>query len=241
VRPGPWRDVRLDVTSPSEVRGLIERERPGLVFYTSYDKARSDITLDGARIAARAVSSLGGRFVFISTDLVFDGSTGGYTESVPATPIMPYGQLKLEAEVAVRDAAPSAVVLRPSLMWGESGIHLRPAYECDNLQRGEPIDAYADEWRTPVHVDDVTHAAWELGVTDVADVFHLGGPERLSRLELAQRLVTIHRFDPALVKEAKRPEDRPRDTSLNSTRLLALLDWAPRKVAEETPEAALGA
>jgi dTDP-4-dehydrorhamnose reductase len=232
--------VVLDVTSPSAVRALIERERSGLVFYTSYDKARSDITLDGARIAARAVSALGGRFVFISTDLVFDGATGGYTESMPATPLMPYGQLKLGAEAAVRDAAPSAVVLRPSLMWGESGERVRPAYECDNLQRGEPIDAYVDEWRTPVHVDDVARAAWELGVSDAADVFHLGGPERLSRLELARRLVAIHRFDPALVKEAKRPEDRPRDTSLDSTRLLALLEWTPRKVAAQTlaiPEA----
>ncbi len=237
MRPGPWRDALLDVTSPSAVRALIERERPGLVFYVAYDKARRDVTVDGAHTAASAAAGQGARLVLISTDLVFDGQAGNYGDSTPAMPIMPYGQLKLEAETAVRDASNAAVILRLSLLWGESGITLRPAYECDNLIRAQPIDAYTDEWRSPLHVDDAARAAWELGVTDTEGVYHFGGPERLSRFELARRLCTIHGFAPALVHEAKRPEDRPRDTSLDSSRLLGLLEWTARAVAPEPVEA----
>ncbi|MFI5279579.1 MAG: sugar nucleotide-binding protein, partial [Gemmatimonadales bacterium] len=145
VRPGPWRDALLDVTSPSSVRALIERERPGLVFYVAYDKARHDVTVDGARAAATAAASAGARFVLTSTDLVFDGQTGNYGDTMPANPIMPYGQLKLAAEIAARDSSNAAVILRMSLLWGESGITLRPAYECDNLTAAQPIDAYTDE------------------------------------------------------------------------------------------------
>ena len=233
MRPGPWRDALLDVTSPSAVRAAIERERPGLVLYVAYDKARREVTVDGARAAAAAAAAGGARFVLVSTDLVFDGGTGNYSESSPAMPIMPYGQLKLEAETGVFGAAGNALVLRLSLLWGESGITLRPAYECDNLVRSQPVDAYADEWRSPLHVDDAARAAWDLGVTDAEGIYHFGGPERLSRLELARRLCVIHGFDAALVREAKRPDDRPRDTSLDSSRLRAFLDWAPRAVAPE--------
>lgn len=233
MRPGPWRDALLDVTSPSAVRATIERERPGLVFYVAYDKARRDVTVDGAHAAATAATSQGARLVLISTDLVFDGNVGNYSEAVPAAPIMPYGQLKLEAETAARDAANAAVILRLSLLWGESGITLRPAYECDNLMGKQPIDAYTDEWRSPLHVDDAARAAWELGVTDTEGIYHFGGPERLSRFELARRLCTIHGFDRALVRGAERPEDRPRDTSLDSSRLLGVLDWTARAVAPE--------
>ncbi len=233
MRPGPWREALLDVASPSAVRSLIERERPGLVMYVAYDKARRDVTVDGARAAATAAAAAGARFLFTSTDLVFDGQTGNYSDTMPAMPIMPYGQFKLEAETAARNASNAAVILRMSLLWGESGITLRPAYECDNLQAAQPVDAYTDEWRSPLHVDDAAKAAWELGIADTEGIYHFGGPERLSRFEMAQRLCTIHNFDPTLVREATRPEDRPADTSLDSTRLLGFLDWTPRAVAPE--------
>lgn len=230
VRPGNWRDARLDVTSPSAVRSYIERERPGAVFYVAYSPVDRAITVDGARVAASAAAAVGARFVFTSTDLVFDGRAGNYTEQMPATPLMPYGQMKIQAEAAVKDAAPGAIILRPSLIAGESGIMLRPAYECAALMRGQPIDLFVDEWRSPVHVDDVARAAWELCVSELSGTFHLGGPERLTRFELGRIVCALYKFDPALLREARRPEDRPRDTSLNSARLVSFLGWAPRSL-----------
>jgi dTDP-4-dehydrorhamnose reductase len=223
------------------VRSLIERERPGAVFYVAYSNADRAITVDGARAAAGAAASVGARFLLTSTDLVFDGRVGHYDEAMAAEPIMPYGRLKIEAEAAVKDAAPGAVVLRPSLMMGESGIVLRPAYECASLIRGQPLDLFVDEWRSPVYVDDVARAAWELCVSEVSGTFHWGGPERLSRFELGRIVCALYKFNPALLREAKRPEDRPRDTSLNSARLAAFLGWAPRSLTAMAPPAAVAA
>lgn len=231
VRFGNWSDARLDVTSPSAVRSFLEQQRPGAVFYVCYDRADPAVTVEGARVAARAASSMGARFLLTSTDLVFDGRTGGYREEMPAQPIMPYGSLKLQAEAAVKDAAPGAVILRPALMTGESGVMIRPAYECGSMMRGTATDLFADEWRSPVHVDDVARACWDLVSLDVSGVYHLGGPERLSRLELGRILCMLYGFDQALLREAKRPDDRPRDTSLDSSRLTTLLGWKPRKLS----------
>ncbi len=230
MRPGNWRDLRVDVASPSAVHTLIERERPGAVLYVAYSSADRAITVDGARAAAKAAASLGARFLLTSTDLVFDGRTGNCSELVPATPIMPYGRMKIEAEAAVRDAAPGAVILRPSLFVGESGIMMQPVYECGSLMRGQPVNLYTDEWRSPVFVDDVARACWDLVSGEVSGTFHLGGPERLSRIELGRLVCRIFRFDERLIHEAARPEDRPRDTSLDSRRLANLLGWQARSI-----------
>jgi dTDP-4-dehydrorhamnose reductase len=212
------------------VRALIERERPGAIFYVAYDKADRAITVDGAEAAARGASAVGARFLLTSTDLVYDGRTGNYNENMPATPMIPYGQLKIEAENAVRGATSDPVILRPSLMCGESGIMMQPTLECSTLMRGQVLTSYADEWRSPVHVDDVARACWDLVSTAVGGTFHCGGPDRLSRVEIARIVCRMFKFDASLIRETPRPEDRPRDTSLDSRRLASFLGWAPRSL-----------
>jgi dTDP-4-dehydrorhamnose reductase len=226
----------LDASSPSALAAAFEKERPGAVFLCSYSRSDRALTVDAARQAARLAARHGARFVFFSTDMVFDGRQGAYTEDALVDPIVPYGALKAEAEAQVRVENPEALIVRTSLLVGESGIMLRPEYECGHMMRGQPALLYADEWRSPTHVDDVARAAWELVSTDVAGLFHVAGPERLSRLELGRILCTMFRFSSALVKEGPRPADRPRDTSLDSGKAASFLGWAPAPM--RTPVAA---
>jgi len=241
VRPGSWRDAQLDVTSPSALRDLFDRERPRVVFYCAYDPFNRLATVDAAGRAATLAALLRARFVFFSTDLVFDGARGRYAESTDVAPVLPYGALKAEAEALVRSEHPGVLIIRTSLLVGESGIYLRPAFECDALRRGLPITLYTDEWRSPTYVDDVAKAAWGLVQSQASGTFHVAGPDRLSRFELGRLLCTLFRFDPALLREGTRPAERPRDTSLDSGRAASLLGWAPRslvKLAESAPAAA---
>lgn len=232
MRPGNWRELQLDLASPGAVRALVERERPGAVFFCAYDKTDPTVTVDAAVAAARAAAGLGARFVLFSSDMVFDGATGGYTEDSRLSPGTPYGAMKLEAEALTQAEHGGALVIRTSLLVGESGIMMRPAYECDALVRGQAVTLYRDEWRSPTFVDDLARAAWELAALDVAGVFHVAGPERLSRMDLGEILCARYRFDASLLREAPRPQTRPRDTSLLSHRAAALLGWAPRSLSE---------
>lgn len=234
VRSGNWRGVHLDLAAPSAVRDVVERERPAAVFYCAYDKSNHAITVDAAVAAARAAVTQGARFVLFSSDMVFDGRTGGYTEQSPSSPISLYGAMKAEAETLVRAEHAGALVIRTSLLVGESGIMLRPAYECGSFVRGQSVVLYRDEWRSPTHVDDVARASWELCLLEVSGVFHVAGAERLTRVELGRIVCSLFRFDPALIREADRPPSRPRDTSLDSRRVAALLGWAPRALSDLT-------
>ena len=221
----------MDLTTTSAVREVVEREQPSAVFFCAYDKSNPAVTVDAAVAAARAAAARTARFVFFSTDLVFDGRAGSYGEDAPTGPLSPYGAMKLEAEALVAAEHPGALIIRTSILVGESGVMLRPAFECDAMVRGQSVTLYRDEWRSPVHVDDVARAAWELCVLDVAGVYHVAGA-RLSRLELGRILCSLFRFNPALVREADRPAARPRDTSLDCRRAAALLGWSPRPLAE---------
>jgi dTDP-4-dehydrorhamnose reductase len=210
----------------------MERARPSAVFFCAYDKSNPAVTVDAAVAAARAAVAGDARFVLFSSDMVFDGVTGGYAEDAPLAPANAYGAMKVQAEALVQAEHAGAQVIRTSLLVGESGIHMRPAYECETLVRGQSVTLYRDEWRSPTHVDDLARGAWELASLDVAGVYHLAGSERLSRLDLGRILCALYRLDESLIREADRPPSRPRDTSLDSRRAAALIGWAPRVLSD---------
>ena len=133
-------------------------------------------------------------------------------------------------EVRVENRA--AIIIRTSLFVGESGVMLRPAYECETLLRGQPVTLYRDEWRSPTHIDDVSHAAWDLAAHEYPGVFHVAGPDRMSRVELGKLLCQLFRLDASLLREGARPADRPKDTSLDCRRTTELLGWAPRSLVQ---------
>jgi dTDP-4-dehydrorhamnose reductase len=232
VRPGPWRDCQIDLTSPAALRDVIEREQPGIVVFAAFDRTNREVTTEAPARAAALAAKIGARFVFISTDLVFDGESGRYAETDRPSPILPYGAMKAEAELLVLSEHPGAAVVRTSLLVGESGVAIRPSYECDNLVRGIPVTLYRDEWRSPTHVDDVARAVWDLAALDVQGTFHVAGPDRLTRVELGRVLCALFRFDLRLLRDADRPADRPRDTSLDGLHTATLLGWTPRSIIE---------
>ena len=82
---------------------------------------------------------------------------------------------------------------------------------------------FADEWRTPLDLATAAKALVALAASDETGIFHVGGPERLSRLEMGQRLARGLGLDARSVRAARRsgvpaPEPRPEDVSLDSSR-----------------------
>lgn len=182
-----------------------------------------DATARLAEFARRA----GARFIYVSTDLVFDGERGNYRESDDTNPLSVYGRTKRDGE---RAAVPSGgVVARLSLLFGRSLI-ARPTFfdqQIDALRIGRPIELFTDEWRTPLSFSDAADALLALAQSDCEGTVHVGGGERLSRFEMGERLARLLELHATPLVARSRldiafPEPRPRDTSLNSSRLAAL-------------------
>jgi dTDP-4-dehydrorhamnose reductase len=166
----------------------------------------------------------GVRLIFVSTDLVFSGQRAPYRESDPPSPVSVYGQTKADAERIVL-ARPGNVVVRLSLLFGPA-LNGQGSFFDDQvaaLRTGRPITLFVDEWRTPLDLASAARGLLRVARSSITGVLHLGGPERLSRLEMGQQLALVLGKDPSVLVPARREqvpadEPRPEDVSLDSTR-----------------------
>jgi dTDP-4-dehydrorhamnose reductase len=217
---------RVEIRDEAAVDTLIRRLRPDVVIHTAYVQdgpAAWEVTVDGSEHVARAAVAVGARLLHLSTDVVFDGRTGGYVEEDPLSPLHEYGRAKAEAERRVGAEHHEALLVRTSMIVGGPG-HEPSKHE---LAAHDP-DAtfFEDEMRSPIQVGDLAAALLELAVLDVSGPLHVAGADALSRADFAE-LVTGRP-----VRRATTPPGRPRDCSLDSTRARSLLETRLRGVRE---------
>ena len=130
-------------------------------------------------------------FVFFSTDLVFDGRKGNYTETDAVNPLHIYGETKLAAEEIVLKN-PRHLVVRTSINGGVSRSGNRAFNEQlrHSLQQaGQGMTLFTDEFRCPIPAVETARAVWELAQKNCAGIYHVAGAEKLSRLQIGELLV----------------------------------------------------
>jgi dTDP-4-dehydrorhamnose reductase len=186
--------------------------------YRHYDDAWST-NVDGSETVARAAA--GSRFVHISSDVVFDGTVGHYTEEDVPAPVNDYGRSKAEAELRVADAHPGATIVRTSLLYGGAdGIQERLALEGTRF--------FIDEFRSPIHTGDLASALLELLELEFPGPLHVAGADDVSRYEFAVLLGA----DERRIERAQTSPDRAPDVTLDSSQASALLATPLRGVHE---------
>ncbi len=233
----------LDLTNEFTVVDAFLAARPTHVIHAAALATVSDCHRDPARAAAVnlvATARLadlahrqGARFVYVSTDLVFDGESAPYGEGAVPNPLSEYGRTKAAAELAVC-TFPNHAIVRLSLLYGPSLVG-RPTFfdaTVAALRAGQPVKLFHDEWRTPLDLATAASALIDITQSTETGVFHVGGPERMSRLEMGQRIAATLGLDARSIVAASRldeaPELRPRDTTLDSSRWRSLFptgDW----------------
>jgi dTDP-4-dehydrorhamnose reductase len=233
----------VDLTRRDEVADAFRRARPDVIIhaaalsrvadcYQQPERARQ-VNAAGTTPLAELAAEADCRLVFVSTDLVFDGERGAYREEDEPAPLSIYGQTKRAAEQAVL-ATPRSLVVRVSLLFGPSVVD-RPSFfdqQVTALRQRQPIRLFEDEWRTPISLVTAAQALIELASADCTGILHVGGPERLTRLEMGRRLAARLGADDSVLVPTRRehnpaPEPRPRDTSLDSSRWRGLFPTSP--------------
>lgn len=174
------------------------------------------------RVNGDASGRIAERFptLYVSTDLVFDGTLAPYAAEASPAPLSAYGRSKARGEEQVRAAG--GLVVRVPLLFGPSHDGRRGA--SDMVRRalaGEGrIGLFVNEFRTPLHVADAAAGLVRLldALPDRAgQVVHLAGPERVSRYGFAERFAALHGFDLDDIDAAESTDpSRPRDVSLVS-------------------------
>lgn len=215
----------VELSDGEAVEALWMRVRPDLVIHTAYSAA------EGERDVWRATESVvcacraaGAALVYMSTDALLDGESSPYDESADPAPVHDYGRWKAKAERYVRGEMPEAAVVRTSLIVRAEPADRNSAWVLDALRRGEPVRLFTDELRCPVAVEDLAAQLWEVASLPGerrGGVWHLAGPEAVSRYALGVLLALRHGVDPRgliPVPSAASPAPRPRDLRLLTSR-----------------------
>ena len=177
---------------------------------------------DGSRAVAAAARRA--RFIHLSTDVVFRGDRGRYTEDDAPGPVNEYGRSKAAAERTVRAVHPDVLVARTSLLYG--GRHPGPQERLAHAGG----QFFVDEIRSPVVVGDLAEALLELASLEVTGFLHVGGADDVSRYAFALLLGA----DPVRIEPARTTPDRAPNVSLDSSRARSLLATRLRGVYEVT-------
>ena len=213
-----WRN--LDIRCRDDVTALALDALPDAVINAAYRQADWATTADGGMHVAVAAAAAGARLVHVSSDAVFSGAAPSYDEGCRPDPVTPYGAAKAAAETAVKCIAPAAVIARASLIVGDGDSkHERFVHA---LASGAQVGVlYTNEVRCPVHVTDLASALLELAASPDAGVYHVAGPDAVSRYELGLLIAARDGLDKTALRAGPRAATAlsgPADVRLDCTR-----------------------
>ena len=137
------------------------------------------------------------KLVHISTDYIFDGEKGPYSEDDPPNPVSFYGKTKLESENVVRQGGIDFLIVRTNVLYG-FGRKVRRNFLLwllDRLSAGEKLRIVNDQFSNPTLADNLSQCILEMVNGDLTGVIHIGGADYLSRYDFAVRVAERFGFD----------------------------------------------
>lgn len=193
--------VKLDITNLKETKELIYNYGPEIVIntaaYTYPDKCEKNKELAeminhiGTKNIVEACKEVGARLDHISTVYVFDGKKGNYKEDDIPCPINCYGETKLRAEDEVLNSGLKCSTFRSDKLYGYNNGKGIPNDIFSKIMRGEECKVNNDQIRQPVLIDDVVRALMLVQEKSLNGIFHLAGPDRLTRYDLSLKLADL--------------------------------------------------
>ena len=233
--------VTLKTNLPQDwlkLQELILKEKPEIILnsiaYSNSDfceKNKEDAFALHVNITEKMTalsSKINSKIIFLSTDYVFDGKKGSYTENDKTNPINYYGYTKDLAEKIILKNE-NNLVLRTSMVYGSSPKVRFLKYIIENLRKNQEINAYNDIFNSATLLDDLTLGILKAIETNARGIYHMVGSSCVSRYDFAKTVAKIFNFDENLVKpmsivSAKLDAQRPIDPCLDNSKAIKEFD-----------------
>jgi len=227
----------LDILNSSIVESFLYEHQPDVIIncaaYTNVDsgykhkKECHDINVNGLKNLLK-YSSINTKIVHISTDYVFDGSSSIYDESSITRPVNYYGKTKLEAENILKGSNKDYLIFRPNVLYNNKGENFF-TFVYNSLINKNKIDVVVDQLSNPTYVPFFVNVILDSIIMDLSGVFHYGSSDIISRYDFAILIADFFNLDKHLIVPVKSEilnqcEERPRNTSLDCTKILKSLD-----------------
>ncbi|HEX6911167.1 MAG TPA: SDR family oxidoreductase [Longimicrobium sp.] len=244
--PSPLAGIELhsaDLAQGDEVRALLADVRPAWVIHcaamTAVDRAEDHPdeaergNVEASALLARAAADVGAGIVYVSTDAVYPGEGGPFTEDDPTGPVNVYARTKLAGEEAVRGANPDHVVARANLFgWNPRAGQGLAEWVLGRLEGRDDVPGFTDVSFNPLEARTLAETLLDLAAGPRRGTVNAGAADAVSKYDFARMVAEAFGFDPHRVRPASAGDvafraPRPRDTRMDVSRLAA---WLGRPV-----------
>ena len=249
----PTIDADLDITNEYQVKTIIAENDPDIIVHlaamTNVDGC--ELNPDQAyevnvRGTVNLLNHFNGKFVLLSTDYVFDGNEGPYSENDTVNPKNVYGKTKLEAERKVREFSADWLILRTNVVWNIGGKYKASFVDwlVEELDEGNQVRIVTDQWNNPTHTEDLGCVINELLKHDASGLYHYGSAEVLNRYDFARLIANIYNLDENLIKpimtqELNQLAKRPLRSGLKTNKIERDFAIIPSVLREDIEKMAL--
>lgn len=240
-------DVILDVTDNQNVESLINEHDPDIILHLAAmtnvdgcelnpDKAH-EINVKGT---ANLLKLFDGKFIFLSTDYVFNGEDGPYSENDEVDPINVYGRSKLDAENIVKEISNDWVILRTNVVWNIGGSYHASFADwlVNELTNERTVKIVTDQWNNPTHTDDLGRVIDQIIEKDAQGLFHYGSSDVLNRYDFAKLIANVYELDESLItpirtESLNQSAKRPLKSGLKTDKIEQELEIMPSDLWED--------
>jgi len=239
----------VDITQKNSVRKLILDFFPDFVInaaaYTNVDKAEKErelawkVNVNGVENIALYAWTIDAHMIHISTDYIFDGKKGPYSENDKPCPISYYGRTKLASENSIRTSGVRYTIIRTNVLYGPAKYG-RPDFVkwvINSLRAGEQIRIVTDQYNNPTYVDDLVDAIHKIILFKKEGIYNIAGKEIISRYDFTLKIADYFDLNkklikPILTKDLNQAAPRPLKSGLIILKAMVELDYKPHEYEE---------
>ena len=240
---------KIDIIQRQEVRKVVLDFFPDFIInaaaFTNVDKSETEketawkINVNGVENIAFYSWTIDAHLIHFSTDYIFDGKNGPYTEDDLPNPVGYYGRTKLAAENSIRISGTKNTIIRTNVLYGpaKNGRPDFVKWVVNSLRDKKVIRIVTDQIGNPTYIDDLVSAINNIIELKKEGIFNIGGREMISRYDFTLRIADYFRLDKSLIqmivtKDLNQPALRPLKSGFITLKAETELDYKPHSIEE---------
>jgi len=244
------RFLSMDISNMLDIKRVFEFYYPTHVIHTAaitnvdYCEDHKDeclnVNVEATNYLVQVSNTYKAHLQFLSTDFVFDGEKGNYSEEDEVSPLSVYAKSKVDGEAIVKSKAENWSIVRTIIVYGEGNNLSRSnivLWAREALQSGKELSIVDDQFRAPTWADDLAWGCLAIVLKDKQGIFHLSGPETMSIIDLVYRVADYYKLPKEQIKSSKsdtlnQAAKRPPKTGFNLSKARKELGYDPMKLEE---------
>lgn len=242
--------VDLDITNSEQLAEVFEAYKPDTLIntaaFTNVDACELNkeacwkLNVDAVASMVELCKKYKTHFIHLSTDFVFDGTAGPYSEENKPHPLSHYATSKYESENLLMQSDLAWAIIRTIIIYGVVDDNQRSnvvLWTKNSLEQQKDINVITDQYRSPTLAEDLADACVQCALRKATGLYHVSGKEQMSIWESVNVVAEYFHLDkkylhPITTASLKQPAARPLVTGFKIDKAIRELNYKPHTFLE---------